>query len=118
MIDVNKPPEVQKATILMIITGAFNTYSGFAFFQNYVFFPVLGTIMIVFGFLTFCASLIVWLQYSWATKLLAIFGVVFCVALVIFAAWLMGFILAAIYWVAINWIRTSPPIEIPDWAEE
>ncbi|MBE0526800.1 MAG: hypothetical protein IH631_07645 [Candidatus Thorarchaeota archaeon] len=61
--------------------------------------------MILFSALTFCTSLIVWLQKSWATKIIAGVGIAICPVLVIFGVYLMIIIIAPIHWVAINQIR-------------
>ncbi len=124
MNDVDRPSEVQKATILLILTGALHIYHGYTSFQFSIIFPdpfqsIIGTFMIVFGFLTFCTSLIVWLQKSWATKLIAGIGIVICGTLIILGYYLFSIIVfAPIYWVAIKWIRTSQSTEIPDWAPD
>ena len=120
MDDDYRPSQVQNATILLILAGALHIYLGYVSFQLSIMIPnpfqtTIGTIMIIFGTLTFCASLVVWLQKSWATKIIAGVGIAICGTLVILGYYLFSIIVfAPIYWVAINWIRTSQP-EIPDW---
>ena len=124
MNDVDRPSEVQKATILLIFAGALEIYLGLQTFQFSLIIPnpiltIVGTLMPVFGLLTLCASLIVWLQKSWATKIIAGIGIGFVVTLVVFGYYLIAVIVfAPLYWFAIKWIRTSQPTEIPDWAPD
>lgn len=124
MNDVYRPSEVQKATILLIFAGALEIYLGLQTFQFSLIIPnpiltIVGTLMPVFGLLTFCASLIVWLQKPWATKIIAGIGISVFMTLVLFSYYLIAIILfAPIYWITINWIRTSQPTEIPDWAPD
>lgn len=124
MNDVDRPSEVRNATILMILAGALHIYLGYFSFQlsimnSHPFQTTIGTIMIIFGTLTFCASLIVWLQKSWATKVIAGVGIAVCGTLIIFGYYLIAVIVfAPLYWFAIKWIRTSQPTEIPDWAPD
>ena len=124
MNDVDRPSEVQKATILLIFAGALEIYLGLQTFQFSLIIPdpiltIVGTTMPVYGVLTFCASLIVWIQKSWATKMLAGVGIVVCATLVILGYYLIAIILfAPIYWIAIKWVRTSQYTEIYDWHED
>jgi hypothetical protein len=124
LIDVNKSSEVQKATILIILTGALEIYLGYQSIQLSLIFSnfiqaVFGAIMPVFGLLTLCASLIVWLQNSWATRIITFLGVAVCATLIIFGFYLIAIVLfTPLYWVAINWIRTSPSREISDWHDD
>lgn len=123
MNDVEKQPGVRNATILMVLVGAFNIYLGYTSYQLSVVFPdpsqtVVGTVMIVFGLFTFCASLIVWLQKSWATKIIAGIGVAVCGTLIISGFYLMGIILAPIYYIAINQLRIRRVINHSDWHDD
>ena len=121
MNDVDRPSEVQKATILLIFAGALEIYLGYTMFQLslIVSWPIqttVVTVMMVLGLLTLCVSLVVWLQKSWATKMIAGVGIVGCATLVIISYYLIAIILfAPIYWIAIKWVRTSQLTEIPDW---
>jgi hypothetical protein len=121
--DVEKQSRTNNATILLAIGGAFHLYLSYTMFQPLVIIPdsfqiTIGTVMALFGLLTLCVSLIVWLQKPWVTNLIAIVGVAACAAAVIFGYFLMIIILAPIYWFAIKWIRTSNTTEIPDWAPD
>ena len=120
MNDVERQLGTRNATILMIFGGAFHLYLGYASFQLSVIIPdpfhtIMGTIMIVFGLLTFCVSVVVWLQKSWATKIITVVGVAVCAALVILGFYVIILIIAPIYWVAINQFRRV--IEHSDWHE-
>ncbi|TFG96745.1 hypothetical protein E4H12_10370 [Candidatus Thorarchaeota archaeon] len=120
MNDVEKQMGIRNATILMIIAGAFNTYLGYSSFQLAIIIPdsfhtTIGTIMIVCGLLTFCVSLVVWLQKSWAAKLIIGIGVAVCVALIVFGIFLMIIIEAAICWLAINQLKIRRVVDHSDW---
>lgn len=115
-----RPKEVQNAAILMVFTGAFHLFLSYPKFQVSVMdqWPdqtTFGIVLVILGLLTFCVSLVVWFQKSWASTIIAVVGIASCVALVIFAAYGMIIIIAPIYWIAIKWVRTSQPTEIPDW---
>ncbi len=113
--------QVQNAIVLLILVGALDIYLGLQSFYLSIIIPdsfqtIVGTLMLVFGSLTLCTSLMAWLQKPWATKIIAGVGIVVVMTLVIFGIYLIALILfAPIYWVAIKWIRTSQPTEIPDW---
>jgi hypothetical protein len=119
-----RPSQVQNATILLILVGALDIYLGFQSFHLSIIIPnpfqtIVGTLMLVFGVLTLCTSLIAWLQKPWATKIIAGVGITVVVTLVLLGVYLIALILfAPIYWVAINWIRASQPTEIPDWVPD
>lgn len=121
MNDVGGESGIRNATILMVLAGAFYIYLGYMSFQFSItmqdpFQSTIGTFMIVFGFLTFCVSLVVWLQKPWATKIIAGIGVVFGGTLIISGFYLVTLILIApIYWVAINQFRQG--IVYSDWQE-
>ena len=73
--------------------------------------------MIAFGLLTFCISLVVWLQKSWATKLIAGVGISFCAALIMFGYYTIAIIVfAPLYWLGMHWITKGQPAEDIDWA--
>ena len=121
MNDDYRPSQVQNATILLILAGALHIYLGYVSFQLSIMIPdpfqtTIGTIMIIFGSLTFCASLVVWLQNAWATKLIAVVGVAACAAAAIFAYYGMIIILAPIYWFAISQLKQVN--EHSDWHED
>lgn len=123
MNDVEKQAGTRNATILMVLVGANHLYLSYSSYQFSIimsnpFQAIIGTVMLVFGVLTFYASLIVWQQKSWATKIIAGIGVAVCGTLIISGFYLMGVILAPIYWFAIKWIRPSQSTEIPDWAPD
>jgi len=73
--------------------------------------------MIAFGFLTFLASLIVWLQKSWVTKIIAGVGIAYCGFLIIFGYYTITIIVfAPLYWLGIHWVRKGQSTETLDWA--
>lgn len=116
--------QVQNAIVLLILVGALDIYLGLQSFYLSIIIPdsfqtIVGTLMLVFGSLTLCTSLMAWLQKPWATKIIAGVGIAVVMTLVIFGIYLIALILfAPIYWVAIKWIRTSQPTEIPDWVPD
>ena len=121
MDDVGGSLGIRNATILMILAGAFHLYLGYTWFQFSVISqwpidPTPGILMIVSGVLTLCTSLIVWLQKSWATKIIVVNGVAVCGTLIISGFFTMCVILAPIYWVAINQFRQG--IVYSDWHED
>ena len=106
----------------MVLGGAFHIYIGYQFYLLPLLIPqtfqtIFGTLMIAFGFLSVCASLAVWLQKSWATKIIAGVGVASCVTLVIFGYYLMIILVALLYKAAIDHLRISRVIEHSDWHE-
>ncbi|MFW9909796.1 MAG: hypothetical protein ACFFEF_14595 [Candidatus Thorarchaeota archaeon] len=120
MNDIDRQIGTRNATILMVFGGAFHLYLGYSMFQLSVIIPnpfttTVGTVIVVIGLLTLCVSLIVWLQKSWATKIIAIVGIVACVAAVIFAYYLMIIILAPTYWFAIKQLRIRRVVDHSDW---
>lgn len=119
MDDIDKQVGVRNATILMIIAGAFNIYLGYVSFQLEIPYPdfyhaIIGMIMIAFGLLTFCMSLVVWIQKSWAAKVIAGIGVAVCVALIVFGLFLMIIIELPIYWLAINQLKIRRIVDYSD----
>ena len=112
MSDGERSSKVRNATILMVLAGVFNIYLGY---ESYllalaILHPLLmtfGTLMMVFGLLPSCASLIVWLQKSWATKMIAGVGAANCVILIISGYYLMIIFVAIIYWLAIDQLRKA-----------
>lgn len=122
MNDIGGSSGIRNGTILMILAGAFNIYFGYTFLQFSTIFPgpfqpIIGILMIVFGVLTLCTSLIVWLQNPWATKLIAGVGIATCGTLIIFGYYTLTIILLVpIYWVAIDQFRRG--IVHSDWHED
>jgi len=121
--DVEKQSGTKDATILMVFGGVFLLYLGITMFQLSIIIPnpfqtIPGIVMVVLGLLTFCVSLVIWLQKSWVIKIISVVGVSVCVTLFIFGYFYMIIIIASIHWFAIKWIRTSQPTEIPDWAPD
>ncbi len=107
----------------MVLLGANDIYLGYWFFQFSIMFPdsfntIVGTLMIVFGILTFCASLAVWLQKAWAAKIIAGVGGASCVTLVVFGYYLMIIVVAIISKATIDHIRNSRVIELSDWDDD
>jgi hypothetical protein len=94
----------------MVLAGVFNIYFGY---ESYLlaleipnsFFMTLWTLMMVFGLFAFCTSLIVWLQKSWATILIAGLGITSCAILIMLGFYLMIIFVAIIYWLAIDQLR-------------
>jgi hypothetical protein len=105
-----RPSKVRNATILMVLAGVFNIYLGSQSYLLALAIPnsllmVSGTLIMVFGLLPSCASLIVWLKKSWAIKMIAGVGMANCVIFIIFGYYLMAFFIAPIYWFAIDQLR-------------
>ena len=105
----------------MVFGGAFHLYLGYTMFQLslIVQWPLETTISIVtvvLGLLTFCVSLVVWLQKSWATKIIAVVGIAACTAAALFGYYLMIIIIAPTYWIAISQLRRVT--EHSDWHED
>ena len=120
MNDVERQSGTRNATILMVFGGAFHLYLGYTMFQISLIISdpsrtLVGTVMVVLGFLTFCVSLVVWLQKSWATKIIAVVGIAACAAAIIFAYFGMIIIIAPTYWIAINQLRIKRVIDHSDW---
>ena len=104
----------------MVLMGAFHIYLGYHSYQFSIIFPnsfhtLVGTLMVVLGILSFCASLAVWLQNPWAPKIIAGVGGASCVTLVIFGYYLMIIVVALISVAAIDHIRDSRVTELSDW---
>jgi hypothetical protein len=102
--------EVRNATIMVVLAGVFAIYLGSQAYLLALVIPdsflmITATIMMVFGLLSFCASLAVWQQKSWAIKLIVGIGVTICVILVLSGIYLMIIIFAPSYWYAINQLR-------------
>ena len=79
------------------------------------FHEIVGICMIVFGVLTLCASLAVWLKKAWAAKIIAGVGGASCVTLIIFGYYLVIIVVALISVAAIDYIRASRVSEPSDW---
>lgn len=112
MNDVEKPSGVRNATILMALAGAFQLYSGCWSFQFSVMHPIysliiVGTIMVVSGFLSLFVSLAIWMQKSWAAKAVACIGIAVCVSLPFLGYYLIFFFFALWYWAIIEYIRAG-----------
>ena len=120
MDDVGGSSGIRNATILMVFAGAFYFYLGYTWFQfslivQWPIVPHFGTVSVVLGLLSLCVSLVVWLQKSWASKLIAVMGITACTATALFGFYTMIIIIAPIYWVAINQFRQG--IVYSDWYE-
>jgi hypothetical protein len=94
----------------MVLAGVFNIYLGYQSYLLALAMPnpllmTFGTLMMVFGLLPSCASLIVWLQKSWAIKMIAGVGVANCVIFIMTGFYLMVVFVAIIYWLAIDQLR-------------
>jgi hypothetical protein len=104
----------------MVSMGAFYIYIGYQLYQLPIIMPyfshsIFGILMIVFGILTFCASLAVWLQKAWAAKIIVVVGGASCVTLIVFGYYLMIIVVALISKATIDHIRNSRVIELSDW---
>jgi len=118
---VERQSGTKNATILMILAGVFDIHLGYQSYLLPIMIPdpfqtIPGTTMIVLGVLTFCVSLIVWLQKPWVTIIIAGVCVAVCVALVIFGYYLMIIIVAPIHVIAIKQIKRVN--EHSEWHED
>ncbi len=123
MTDEDRPSGTKNATILMFIAAALHIYFGFTNFQLSVIIPnpfqiFVGTIDIVIGLLTLCASGLVWLQNYWAVKITAVVGIAACAAAVIFGYYMMIILIAPLYWYAMKWVSTDPPATVSVWSDD
>ncbi|MGY5872984.1 MAG: hypothetical protein RTV72_12110 [Candidatus Thorarchaeota archaeon] len=110
MNDVERYSGTRNATILMILAGALQIYSGYQFHQmaiimTYPLHSIFGIFLIGLGVLSFGTSLVVWLQISWATEMIAGVGIAVCVTLIIFGFYLIIVIFGSIYYIARNQLR-------------
>ena len=120
MNDIERYSGTRNATILMILTGALQIYTGYQFHQIAIImtdpFPsIFGTFMIGFGVLSFGTSLVVWLQISRATDLIAGVGIAVCVTLILFGFYLIIIIFGSIYYIARNQLRQE--IKDNEWVD-
>ncbi len=111
MDDVDSSLEIRNITIYMVLVGAIHISGGYFIYQ-FISFPgslhtIIGTLMMVFGSLTFCSSLAVWLQKSMAVKVIAGVGVVIGVPFIIFAVSFLAPISALLYATRLDYTRTS-----------
>ncbi len=117
MNDVERSSGVKNATILMVLGGLILIYTGYqvsTILPN-SFHPLFGILMIVFGILSLCAGLPIWLQKSWARTIIIGIGIAVCGTLVIFGYYLIIIFFAPWYWAAIDYIRPSRADQPPDW---
>ena len=117
--DVGRSLEIRNLTILMVFAGAIHILGGYYIYQ-FISFPgsfhtEIGILMIVFGFLTFCSSLAVWLQKSRATKVIAGVGVAICVPFIIFVSYFLTLIAALLYATRLDYTRTSRVTKPSEW---
>jgi len=94
----------------MIITGAFQIYSGYQFHQMAIIMtipihPIFGIIVIGLGVLSCGTSLVVWFQISRATEMIAGVGIVVCGTLILFGYYLIIVVFAPLYYIARNQLR-------------
>ncbi len=118
--DVDRAPGVRNATILMILGGAIQIYSGYQLFQLSLIYSgtlsaIVGTLMVIFGLLSLSTSLLIWQQKPWVTKIVAGIGVAVCGSLIILGYHLVVFFFAPLYWAVIDYIRNSRVIEHSNW---
>ena len=110
------PSEIRNTIILTAIGGVFQIYLGTQSYLLSLVFPdsfhmLLGTLMIVYGILSLCASLSVWLQKTWTILLIIGICIASCATLIIFASYMMIFIIIPIYGAAIDQLRNSQMLE-------
>jgi hypothetical protein len=108
---VGRSPKIRNVTIFMVFVGAIHILCGYFIYQ-FISFPgsfhtIIGMLMMVFGFLTFCSSLTVWLQKSMATKVIAGVGVAICVPFIIFVLYFLVSISALLYATKLDYTRKS-----------
>ncbi|MGY5880758.1 MAG: hypothetical protein RTV31_10930 [Candidatus Thorarchaeota archaeon] len=120
MNDIERYSGTRNATILMILTGALQIYTGYQFHQIAIIMTdpipsIFGTFMIGFGVLSFGTSLVVWLQISRATDLIAGVGIAVCVTLILFGFYLIIIIFGSIYYIARNQLRQE--IKDNEWVD-
>lgn len=106
----------------MVLGGSLHIYLGYQSYQLSLTLPlpflaIMGTIVFVFGILSFCASLTIWLQKTWAPTIITGIGIASCGTLVIFGYYTVGFFFALIYWAAISYIKSSRVSQSSDWDE-
>jgi uncharacterized membrane protein HdeD (DUF308 family) len=107
--DVERPSGVKNATILMALGGIILIYSGYQFYYYFTISvilvsPLFGISLIVLGVLSLCASLVIWQQKVWATKLIAGIGIAVCGTFAIFGIYLgfyLGIIVFALWYYAV-----------------
>ena len=116
MNDDEKPSGVKNATILMALGGIILIYSGCQFYYFFIISaillsPLFGISLIVLGILSLCASLPIWQQNVWATKLIIGIGIAVCGTFAIFGIYLglyLGIIVFALwYYAALDYTRKS-----------
>lgn len=110
MNDIEKQYGTRNATILMILAGLLHILFGYQSYQLFTAFPdsfliIAGTSMMIFGVITLCTGLVVWLQRPWATRVIAGVGIAVCANLIVFGFYLMIIIFAPIFWVARSQLR-------------
>ena len=101
MYGVDRSLEIRNVIIWMVLVGAIHIFGGYFIYQ-FISFPssfhtIFGILMMVFGALTFCSSLAVWLQKSMVVKIIAGVGVVIGVPFIIFAVAFLAPISALLY---------------------
>lgn len=122
MNDVLKPSGTRNTTILLTLLGLLEISLGiqsiqFSSIMSFSLLMIVGALMIIFGLLTFCASLIVWLQKSWATQVITVVGAAACVTLIMFGYYTIAIVVfAPLYWLGIHWIGKRQSTDVPDWA--
>ena len=111
MDDVGRSLEVRNVAIFMVFAGVIHILGGYFIYQ-FISFPgsfhtIIGMLMMVFGFLTFCSSLTVWLQKSMATKVIAGVGIAICVPFIIFVVYFLVAISSLLYATKLDYTRKS-----------
>lgn len=128
MNEVERYSRVRNATILMVLGGLLLIYTGYQFIQIFIVIPyppnfIHGVLMIIFGILTLCTSLPVWIQKTWAPTAVKGLSILVCGTLVLFGFLIPVAVFALCYWVALDYMKDNrashvSDFEIPDWAPD
>ena len=94
MNEIEKPSGVKNATILMALGGIILTYSGCQFYYYFtisviLLSPFFGISLIVLGIFSLCASLPIWQQKVWVTRLIIGIGIAVCGTFAIFGFYII-----------------------------
>jgi uncharacterized membrane protein HdeD (DUF308 family) len=88
-------------TFFGVLTGIIHILGGYVIYQ-YISYPgshhiEIGTLMMVFGILTICSYLALWLNKSWTSKAFAGVGIVICVPFIKFSFYFLAALFALIF---------------------
>ena len=120
MNDVERYSGTRNATILLILAGALQIYSGYQFYLMTIIMPypfpnIFWIIMIGLGVLSCGTSLVVWFQISRATEIVAGVGIVVCGTLIISGFFTTIVVFAPLYYIARNQLRQE--IKDNEWVD-